>query len=76
MRPYTKPQRDSIENERRQITILKGQLFLVDNGNFILLTSPIVFKTGIIVTTDGVMNMPDGKTRMLREGEFVSPYIF
>jgi hypothetical protein len=75
MRPYTKPLRDVDENEQRRITILNGQLCLVDNGIFIQLTSPIVFKTGIIITMDGIMNMPDGKTRMLREGDFVSPFI-
>ena len=72
MRPYTKSLTDL--NEERQITILKGKLFLVDHGNFIQLTSPIVFKTGIIVTMDGIINMPGGKTRMLREGEYVSTF--
>ncbi len=72
MRPYTKTPADL--NEERQITILKGKLFLVDHGNFILLTSPIVFKPGVIVTMDGMINMPGGKTRMLSEGEYVSTF--
>lgn len=75
MKPNVKTPKVINENEQRQITILKGQLFLVDHGNFILLTSPIVFNTGIVVTIDGIMNMPDGKTRVIREGEYVSPYI-
>ncbi len=61
-------------NEQHQITILQGKLFLVDHGNFIQLTSPIVFKPGVIVTMDGIIKMPDGKTRMLREGEYVSTF--
>ncbi len=75
MRRNTKTPKDEHENEQRQITILKGQLFLVDHGNFIQLTSPILFNTGVIVTRDGIMNMPDGKTRMIKEGEYVSPFV-
>jgi hypothetical protein len=42
MRPYIQPLTEP--GEQRQITIHKGKLFFVDQGNFILLTSPIVFK--------------------------------
>ena len=72
MRPYIQPLTEL--SEQRQVTIYKGELFLVDHGNFILLTSPIVFKNGIVVTMDGIMNMPDGKTRKLSEGEYVSTF--
>jgi hypothetical protein len=72
MRPYIQPLTDL--DEQRLITINKGKLFFVDHGNFILLTSPIVFKNGIVVTMDGIMNMPNGKTRKLREGEYVSTF--
>lgn len=73
MRPFIQPLTEL--SEQRQITICNGQLFFVDHGNFILLTSPIVFKNGIFVTMDGTMNMPDGKTRKLKEGEYISTYI-
>jgi len=69
MRPYSIPKTDP--NDPRQITIRKGKLFLVDQGNFIMLTSPIILKNGIVVTLEGLMKMPDGKTRVLSEGEFV-----
>ena len=69
MRPYINPLTDV--REARQITIQKGRLFLVDQGNFTLLTSPIILKNGVVVTMEGLMNMPDGTTRMLLEGEFV-----
>ncbi len=72
MRPYIQPLTES--GEQRQITIHKGKLFFVDHGNFILLTSPIVFKNGIVVTMDGIMNMPDGKIRKLGEGEYLSMF--
>ena len=72
MRPYIQPLTEP--NEQRQITIHKGKLFFVDHGNLILLTSPIIFKNGIVVTMDGIMNMPDGKTRKLGEGEYVSTF--
>jgi hypothetical protein len=57
-------------NEPRQITIRKGKLFLVDHDNYIPLTSPIILKNGIIVTMEGRVNMPDGTTRILSEGEY------
>jgi hypothetical protein len=69
MRTYSIPPIDS--NESYQITIRKGKLFLVDQGNFIMLTSPIILKNGIVVTLEGLMKMPNGKTRVLSEGEFV-----
>jgi hypothetical protein len=72
MRPYIKPLTEP--GELHQITIHKGKLFFVDHGNFILLTSPIVFKNGMVVTMDGIMNMPDGKIRKLGEGEYVSTF--
>jgi hypothetical protein len=57
--------------ETRQITIRTGKLFLVDHGNFIMLTSPIILTNGIVVTLEGLMRMPNGKTRLLSEGEYV-----
>lgn len=72
MRPYIQPLPEF--SEQRQITIHEGKLFFVDHGNFILLTSPIVFKNGIVVTMDGIVNMPGGKTRKLGEGEYVSTF--
>ena len=68
MRPFIPPP-DS--REPRQITLRKGKLFLVDHGNFIMLTSPIILRNGIVVTIEGRMKMPDGTTRLLSEGEYV-----
>ena len=70
MRPYSIPQTDPAEP--RQITLRTGKLFLVDHGNFIMLTCPIILKNGVIVTMEGLMRMPDGKTRTLSEGEYLS----
>ena len=70
MRPYINPPPDS--KEQNQITIHMGKLFLVDHGNFIMLTSPILLKNGVVVTLEGLMRMPDGKTRTLSEGEYLS----
>jgi hypothetical protein len=53
------------------ITIIDGRLVLVENGTFILLTSPVLLRNGTVVSTEGMMKMPDGKNRMLREGEYV-----
>ena len=69
MRSFSIPQPDL--DEPRQITIRMGKLFLVDHGNFIMLTSPIILKNGAVVTLEGHMNMPDGTTRILSEGEYV-----
>jgi hypothetical protein len=69
MRPFTNTPEDG--KKPCQVTVQKGKLFLVEEGNFILLNTPIILKTGIIVNTEGIMNMPDGTTRMLREGEYV-----
>jgi len=57
--------------EEYLITILNGRLFIVRQGNFILLTSPIILKNGVIITTDGRVCMPDGKRRILLEGEYI-----
>ncbi len=73
MRPFIQPL--TILSDQRQITIHKGKLFFVDQGNFILLNSPIVLKNGIVITMDGMMNMPDGKKRKLGEGEYISTFI-
>jgi hypothetical protein len=69
MRPYINPPTDP--KEPCQITIHEGKLSLVDHGNFIFLTSPIKLRNGVIVTMEGCMNMPDGTTRLLSEGEYV-----
>jgi hypothetical protein len=69
MRPYSIPPPDL--SELRQITIRMGKLFLVDHGNFIMLTSPIILKNGVVVTMEGRMKMRDGTTRILSEGEYV-----
>jgi hypothetical protein len=53
------------------ITILGGKLFLIDKGELILLTSPVLLSNGTVITIEGMMHLPDGKNRMLREGEFV-----
>ncbi len=70
MRPHINPPPDP--NELRQITIRTGKLFLVDQGNYIMLTSPIILGNGVVVTLEGLMRMPDGKTRTLSEGEYLS----
>jgi hypothetical protein len=53
------------------ITIFDGRLILVYQGNFTILDSPVILKNGAIITTDGLMKMPDGKSRKLLEGEYV-----
>ena len=70
MRPRIAPPTDTIEP--RQITIRMGKLFLVDHGHFIMLTCPIILRNGVVVTLEGLMRMPDGKTRTLSEGEYLS----
>ena len=69
MRTYFQPLPDV--KETHQITIRNGKLFLIDHGNFIMLTSPIILENGVVVTIDGVMNLPDGKRRKLLEGEYM-----
>jgi hypothetical protein len=69
MRPETSLVTDA--KELRQITVRTGKLFLVSHGDFILLPCPIILKNGTIITTEGLMNMPNGTSRILREGEYV-----
>ena len=70
MRPQTSAPADP--KERNQITFRTGKLFLVERGNFIMLTCPVILTNGIVVTLEGLMRMPDGKTRILSEGEYLS----
>ena len=70
MRPQTSAPADP--KEQNQITFRTGKLFLVERGNFIMLTSPVILTNGIVVTLEGLMRMPDGKTRILSEGEYLS----
>jgi hypothetical protein len=70
MRPQTSAPADP--KEPNQITIRTGKLFLVEHGKFIMLTSPVILTNGIVVTLEGLMRMPDGKTRILSEGEYLS----
>jgi hypothetical protein len=58
-------------NDTRLITMLEGKLFLVENGNFILLTSPVILGNGTIISMEGLMKIPGGAIRKLREGEYV-----
>lgn len=69
MRPYPNPPIDP--KEPRQVTLQKGKLFLIDHDHLIMLTSPIILTNGIVVTLEGLMRMPNGKTRLLSEGEYV-----
>lgn len=69
MRPCINTPRDP--KEPNKITLRKGKLFLVDHGNFIMLTSPIILKNGVVVSMEGLMKLPDGTTRTLSEGEYV-----
>jgi hypothetical protein len=69
MKPDTEPLTDA--EEARHITIRKGKLFLVDRENIILLTSPIIIKNKVVVSVDGLINMPDGTKRTLLEGEYL-----
>jgi hypothetical protein len=57
--------------EEHHITILDGKLFIVFDGNFTLLHSPVILQNGAIITTEGFMKMPDGKSRKILEGEYV-----
>jgi hypothetical protein len=69
MRTYFKPLPNV--KETHQITIRNGKLFLIDQGNFIMLTSPIILENGVVITVEGLMNLPDGRKRMLLEGEYM-----
>ena len=60
-----------IPKEDYLITIFDGRLILVYQGNFTILNSPVILKNGAIITTDGFIKMPDGKSRKLSEGEYV-----
>ena len=62
---------DEPPKEEYLITIFNGRLILVYQGNFTLLDSPVILKNGAIITMDGIMKMPDGKSRKLSEGEYV-----
>jgi hypothetical protein len=53
------------------ITIFEGKLFLIDKGSFILLTSPVILNNGTVISTEGMIHLPNGQNRMLREGEFI-----
>ena len=53
------------------ITIFNDRLILVYQGNYTILDSPVVLKNGVIITPEGLMKMPDGKSRKLSEGEYV-----
>jgi hypothetical protein len=70
MLPYISHSTDPKEPNR--FTIRTGKLFLDDHGNFIMLTCPVILENGIVVTLEGLMKMPDGKTRILSEGEYFS----
>jgi hypothetical protein len=69
MKPYYVPLPDPTEPHK--ITLQKGKLFLIDHDHLIMLTSPIILTNGVVVTLEGLMRMPDGKTRVLSEGEYV-----
>lgn len=69
MKPYYIPLPDPAQPH--QITLQKGKLFLIDHDHLIMLTSPIILTNGIVVTLEGHMRMPNGKTRILSEGEYV-----
>ena len=69
MKPYHIPKPDP--TVPHQITLQKGKLFLIDHDNLIMLTSPILLTNGIVVNPEGLMRMPNGKTRTLADGECV-----
>ena len=69
MRPYPNPPIDP--KEPHQVTLQKGKLFLIDHDHLIMLTSPIILSNGIVVTLEGLMRMPNGKTRLLSEAEYI-----
>ncbi len=58
-------------NDEYFVTIHDGKVTLFSHGDYICLTSPVLLNNGIVVNTDGNIHMPDGTTRMLREGEQV-----
>jgi hypothetical protein len=58
-------------NDTRLVTMLEGKLFLVENGNFILLTAPVILGNGTIISMEGLMKIPGGTIRILREGEYI-----
>jgi len=69
MKPYHIPRPDPAVQHK--ITLQQGQLFLIDDDHLIMLTSPILLTNGIVVTPEGLMRMPNGKTRTLADGECV-----
>ena len=56
-------------NDDYFVTIRDGKVTLFKQGNYVFLSCPIILKNGIVVNMDGNMQMPDGSTRTLREGE-------
>ena len=58
-------------NDEYFVTILDGKVTLFTHGNYICLTSPVILDNGTVVGTDGNVHLPDGSTRMLREGEHI-----
>ena len=61
-------------NDEYFVTIHDGKVALFSQGNYICLTGPIILNNGIVVNMDGKIEMPDGTTRMLREGEHVTTW--
>ena len=60
--------------EPHQITIGLGKLFLVDHGNFIMLTSPIILGNGVVVTLEGLVRCRmEKRAHSRKENIFPSP---
>ena len=53
------------------LVIQAGQVKFVRRGNLYPLLSPITLKNGSIVIPDGIIQMTNGNTPMLKEDEFI-----
>jgi|GEM_PF-6496854 len=62
---------EKYKNVRDGFVIQDGQLKHVVNGNLYRQESPVILKNGTIVMTDGLINMTNGSTPLLRKNDFI-----
>ena len=62
---------EKYKNVRDGFVIQDGQLKHVVNGNLYRQDSPVTLKNGTIIMTDGLINMTNGSTPLLRKNDFI-----
>lgn len=62
---------EKYKNVREGFVLQGGQLKLVINGNLYLQDCPVTLKNGSIIMTDGLINMTNGSTPLLRKNDFI-----